>query len=127
MIQNLDVGFYNRLSNWHSTYKTHRLMAPPRATPPYVVYEMLDDRPIPVFGDPDTIEEVNMMIHVWGNSPKNAAQCADLVINLMDGSTLTISGKTNILCQRTYVGSPIFDIESETFQIPMRYRLMNQS
>lgn len=127
MIEAMIQGFYNRLSNWHSTYKTYRLIAPPNTTPPYVVFEMLDDSPVPVFGDHDSIENVHMMIHVWGTSPKNVTQCADLVINIMDGSTLTITGYTNILCMREYVGSPIFFEESEDFQIPIRYHLLNQS
>lgn len=127
MIAEADQGFYNKLSNWHSTYKTYRLIAPPRVSPPYVVYEFLDNRPTPVFGDVDSLENFNMMIHVWGTSPYNVVQCADLVINLMDGSSLTISGYTNILCLRDYVGSPIFDEVSETYQIPIRYRLINQS
>ena len=49
---------------------------------------------------------------------------ADLVIGVLDDASLTVSGYTPMKCMREYIGAPIYDIETKTFMIPMRYRVM---
>jgi len=118
-------GFYTKLATYHATYKAYNIIAPQDASLPYVTFGLETDRPIGVFGHLDEMEDLTFWVNCFSSTgQKNCREIVDLVLAVMDDVTLTVAGYISMKCIREFVGTPLYDIETKVFQIPMRYRVL---
>lgn len=124
MISAVNVGFYTQLATWSGTYGTYQIKAPQSATLPYVTFGLLTESPIGTFADFEAIENITYWVNCFHNtSTAGVAGVADSVMGVMDDASLTVTGYTIMRCQREFIGSPTWDAETDTYMIPMRYRV----
>ena len=134
MIEAFSVGFYNalianaalqtKLGGASTDYKIYNTLAPQTSSCPYIVFGVLTDMPDGTFTHSGAIEDMTFYVNIFSEtSPENILEIVDLVAAAMDNASLTISGYTAMKCMREYVGSVIYDSDTETYQISMRYRV----
>ena len=111
--------------NAGNRYKCYGVIAPQKASLPYLTFGLLTDIPIPVFGALDSIEDTTFSLNIFSKTGiKNAGEILDLIKAVLDDASLTITGYGCALCMREYIGAILYNNESKVYQIPMRYRLM---
>lgn len=108
-------------------YKCYNILAYQAATLPYIVFGLLTDVPIGVFGDLTDMEDATVYLNIFSDSgsAKEAGEILDLVKAVLDDADLTITGYANDLwCKREFVGAVIYDMDTKVWQIPLRYRVL---
>ena len=135
MINDIAKGIYDKLkANATLTtalggvagngYKIYHIIARQNVTVPYITFGLLTDIPIGDFNDPTTIENTTWWFNVFSKTgSKNAGTIAGYVMAVLDNATLTVAGYNALECLREYIGSPIYNIETQIYQIPLRYRI----
>ena len=104
--------------------KTYQIKAPQGSTVPYVTFGLMTDTPMGTFVDLEAWEDLTYWVNCFSDtSTADVAEIADEVMIALDGTSLTVSGYTHIVCRREFIGSIIYDMETEIFQIPLRYRI----
>ncbi len=104
--------------------KTYQIKAPQGATVPYVTFGLETEAPIGTFADFEAIENLTYWVNTFSDkSPADVAEVADEVTDALDNVVITATGYTNMKCVREFTGSPIWDLETGIYQIPLRYRL----
>lgn len=134
MISQVNVGFYNKLisstdlqtalGGSAGNKKIYNVKAPQSATVPYITFGLNTDRPIGTFESQEAMEDLTYWVNVFSStSIANLTTITDLVLAIMDNSTLTVTGYTNMKCVREFIGSILWDLETGIYQIPLRYRV----
>ncbi len=104
--------------------KTYQVKAPQASTFPYVTFGMETDLPIGTFANQAAIESLTFWVNAFsGISAADVAEIADEIMTALDDVTLTVTGYTSMKCVREFIGTVIWDMETNTFQIPLRYRV----
>ncbi len=104
--------------------KTYQVKAPQASTFPYVTFGMETDRPIGTFADQEAIESLTFWVNAFsGVSAADVAEIADEIMTALDDVTLTVTGYTGMKCVREFISGTIFDMETSSFQISLRYRV----
>jgi len=106
--------------------KTYQIKAKQADTVPYVTFGVETSSPIGTFEDTDAIEDSNYWVNCFSSkSPADVSEIADEVSSALKDAVLTVTGYTSMKVVRTFIGSLIWDSETDIYQIPMRFRLWN--
>ena len=104
--------------------KTYQVKAKQADTVPYVTFGLLTEAPIGTFADFESIENLTYWVNVFSDvGVADLAEIADEVMDSLDDKTLTVTGYTSMKCQREFISSPIWDSETNIYQISLRYRV----
>jgi hypothetical protein len=104
--------------------KTYQVRAPQGSTVPYVTFGLLTESPIGTFADFEAIENLTFWVNVFSDkSTADLAEIADEVMDALDDKTITATGYTSMKVVREFISSPIWDSETNIYQINLRYRL----
>ena len=103
---------------------TYNTLAPQTAVLPYVTFGLLTDIPMGTFEHVAAYEDMTYYVNVFtSTSVAHAMTLAGLVNTALSDITLTITGYTAMKCLREYVGGVIYEPDTKTYQIPMRFRV----
>lgn len=106
--------------------KTYNTIAPQSASFPYVAFGHNTSVPIGDFEDFKAVENSTFWANCFSNkSIADVTEIADEVITILDNASLTISGYTNLKTQHEFIGSVIYDNTTNSYQIPLRFRVWN--
>ncbi len=108
--------------------KTYNVKAPQGSTLPYVTFGFNTNVPQGVFGNLESWEDITFWVNVFSETSVNhVTVLTDLVLAVMDDASLTVSGYTGMKCAREFIGAIMWDImwdiDTEIFQCPLRYRV----
>ena len=104
--------------------KTYAIIAPQGSTVPYITFGLETDRPLGTFQDQEAMEDATFWVNTFSEtSTAHVSAIADLVLGVLDDSSLTVSGYTSMKCVREFIGTPYYDTDTGIFQIPLRYRV----
>ena len=104
--------------------KLYQVKAPQGSTVPYVCFANETGRPIGTFASLTDIEDLTYWVNCFSDkSPADVAEIADEVMAAMDNASLTVSGYTSMVCKREFLSGVIWDIETNIYQISLRYRV----
>ena len=104
--------------------KCYNVKSPQGSTMPYVTFGLLTDAPIGTFADMAAIENLTFWVNAFsGKSSADVCEMGDEILVVMDNASLTVTGYTNMVCRREFIGSVTYDLETDIFQIPFRYRV----
>ena len=124
MLGEIIGGFYNKLKTYTATGECYNLIAPASATPPYITFGLLTETPIGDFADFEAIENLTFYVNCFSStSIADSCSIADTVMTAMDGASITASGYTSMKCTREFTSSPLFDLETDIYQVSLRYRV----
>ena len=124
MLSQINTGFFNALSLWSGTGKTYQVKATQGAKVPYVTFGLETETPIGTFADFEAIESITYWVNCFSDkSVKDVNTVADNVMSVLDNAVVTATGYTNMKCVREFTGSIIWDLETNIYQVPLRYRL----
>ncbi len=124
MLGEVLTGFYNKLSTYTATGECYNLVAPGSAIPPYITFGLLTETPMGDFADFEAIENLTFYVNCFSSkSIADSCSIADSVMTVMDSATITASGYSSMKCQREFISSPLYDLETGVYQISLRYRI----
>ena len=135
MLNQVAKGLWNKLKadgtlmtalggNAGNGYKCYHVVAPQDASPPYITFGQITNFPIGTFASPTAIENETWWLNIFSSTgSKDVGDILDALTDVLDNSTLTVTGYTNLTTVREFVGNIIIDQDTETFQIPLRYRI----
>jgi len=104
--------------------KTYQVKAKQGDTTPYVTFGLLTESPIGTFADFEAIENLTFWVNVFSDkSTADLAEIADEVMDSLDDKTISVNGYTSMKCVREFISSPVWDSETNIFQISLRYRV----
>jgi hypothetical protein len=104
--------------------KTYQIKAKQTDTVPYVVFGNETGITKETFASLTAIEDLTYWINCFSDkSPADVAEIADEVMTAVDDCTLTVTGYTPMKCVREFIGSTIWDSETDIYMIPLRYRV----
>uniref|UniRef100_A0A6H2A489 Tail protein n=1 Tax=viral metagenome TaxID=1070528 RepID=A0A6H2A489_9ZZZZ len=104
--------------------KTYQIKAKQADTVPYVTFGPETDVPIGTFASVTQMESLTYWVNCFSSkSAADVAEIADEVMTAVDDCTLTVTGYTPMKCVREFIGSTIWDSETDIYQIPLRYRI----
>ncbi len=103
----------------------YRMIAVQGAVLPYVTFDLLSDAPVGTFASQTAIEDSTWWFNVFTSvGSKAAGDIAQLVMDVLDDAVLTVTGYSSLKCVREFINPPIYDPETEVFQVPLRYRVL---
>ncbi len=104
--------------------KTYQVKAPETASVPYVTFGLLTESPVGDFSDFETVEDLTFWVNCFSDkSMAGLFAVADDVMDALDDTTVSVSGYTSMKVVREFIGSPIWDNETDIFMLPLRYRV----
>jgi len=104
--------------------KLYQVKAPQGSTVPYVTFGLLTESPIGTFADFEAIENLTFWVNCFSDkSTADLAEIADEVMDSLDDKTINADGYTGMKCVREFTSSPVWDSETNIFQISLRYRV----
>ncbi len=104
--------------------KTYNTKAKQGDTVPYITFGLLTESPIGTFVDFEAIENLTFWVNCFSSvSTADLAEIADEVMDSLDDKTITVTGYTGMKVVREFISSPIYDLETNIFQISLRYRI----
>jgi hypothetical protein len=104
--------------------KLYQVKAPQGSTVPYVCFGLETDVPMGTFTDYEATESLTYWVNCFDNvSAAAVAEIADEVMTSLDDVTLTVSGYNHMKCVREFIGTVIWDAETNIYQVPLRYRV----
>ena len=120
-----DTTLQTKISGGASDKKIYNVIARQDATLPYIVIGFLTGVPMEVFRSLDAMEDCTVYVNIFSEtgSAKEAGEILDLVKAVLDDDDLTITGYTNMVCRREFIGAVTYDIDTQVWMIPMRYRI----
>ena len=122
-----DTALQTKISGGASDKKIYNVIARQDASFPYIVIGFLTGVPIEVFRELDAVEDCTVYVNIFSDSgsAKEAGEILDLVKAVLDDDDLTITGYTNdMVCKREFIGAVTYDIDTQVWMIPMRYRII---
>lgn len=128
MINDIAKGIYDKLKAdvtlMAAISDVYHVIAVQTATVPYVTFGLLTDSPIGTFISQTAIEDTTWWVNVFSDDgSKDAGDIAGYVMAVLDDASLTVAGYTALKCVREFIGSPLYDIDTNIYQIPLRYRI----
>ncbi len=103
--------------------KTYAIVGPQAASVPYVTFGLETETPIGDFADFESVENMTFWVNAFSDkSMADVCEVADEVMDALDDAVVSASGFTSMKCVREFIGTPIYDIETRIFQVPMRWR-----
>ena len=110
--------------NASNGFKIYNIIAPQKALLPYITFGLLTDTPLGDFDSQVTIEDSTWWFNVFSSTgSKNAGTIAKNMMSVLDDADLTVTGYKSLDCEREFINPPIYDPETEVYQIPLRYRI----
>ena len=104
--------------------KTYQIRALQTATVPYVTFGLETDVPLGTFASQQAMESLTYWVNVFSDkSTADVSEIADEVITAIDDATLTVTGYTSMKCVREFMSGIVYDLETNIFQISLRYRV----
>ena len=105
--------------------KTYQIKAKQADIVPYVTFGPETDVPMGTFASVTQMESLTYWVNCFsGKSAADVAEIADEVMAAMDDVTLTgITNYTPMKCVREFIGSTMWDSETDIYMIPLRYRI----
>jgi len=104
--------------------KCYQVKAPQGSTVPYVTFGLLTESPIGTFEDFEAIENLTFWVNCFSDkSTADLTEIADEVMDSLDDKTLTVTGYTGMKVVREFISSPVWDSETNIYQISLRYRV----
>uniref|UniRef100_A0A6M3L8C7 Tail protein n=1 Tax=viral metagenome TaxID=1070528 RepID=A0A6M3L8C7_9ZZZZ len=104
--------------------KTYQVKSPQGSTVPYCTFGLLTESPIGTFADFEAIENLTFWVNIFSDkSTADLAEIADEVMDSLDDKTITATGYTSMKVVREFISSPIWDSETNIYQINLRYRI----
>ncbi len=104
--------------------KTYQVKAPQGSTVPYITFGVETDVPIGTFHDQFQIESLTYWVNCFSDkSPADVAEMADEVMTALDDVTPTVTSYSVMKCVREFIGTVIWDMETNIYQVPLRYRV----
>ena len=104
--------------------KTYQIKSPQGSTVPYVTFGMETDVPMGDFVSQTAMESLTFWVNCFSDkSTADVAEIADEVMTALDDATLSVNGYTPMKCVREYIGTIMWDIDTDIFQCPLRYRV----
>ena len=104
--------------------KTYQIKAPQGSTLPYVTFGAETDVPMGTFESQTAMESLTYWVNCFSDkSAADVAGIADEVMTAVDDVTLSVNGYTPMKCEREFIGSTLWDSETDIFMIPLRYRI----
>ena len=104
--------------------KTYNVKSPQSATTPYVTFGLETNRPIGTFESLTILEDLTYWVNIFSStSVAHVTTLADLVLAVMDDSSLTVTGYTAMKCVREFMSGIIWDMETGVYQVSLRYRV----
>ena len=104
--------------------KTYQVKAKQADAVPYVTFGLLTESPIGTFADFEAIENLTFWVNCFSDvGVADLAEIADEVMDALDDKTLSADGYTSMKCVREFIGSPIWDMETNIYMTPLRYRV----
>lgn len=105
-------------------FKIYHVIARQDAVFPYVTFGILTAVPDGTFTDPRAIDDTRWWFNIFSNvGSKEAGEIVDLVNDVLQLASLTVTGYTNMVCVYDFTGIDFFNIETKIFQIPLRYKI----
>jgi len=107
-------------------YKIYRIIAPQKAAFPYITFDLLTGAPEGTFADARAVDETTWWFNVFGEGETGSKAVGDIVAlmtDVLDGASLTVTGYSFMKCVYEFMGSVIYDPDTEIYQIPLRYRV----
>ena len=120
-----DSNLQTKISGSASDKKIYNIIARQDASFPYIVIGFLTGVPIEVFRELDAMEDCTIYVNIFSDSGSalEAGEILDLIKAVLDDDDLTITGYTNMVCRREFIGAVTYDIDTQVWMIPMRYRV----
>jgi len=104
--------------------KLYQIKAKQADTVPYVTFGPETDVPIGTFASQTAMESLTYWVNCFSSkSAADVAGIADEVMAAMDDVTLSVDDYTPMKCVREFIGSTIWDSETDIYMIPLRYRV----
>jgi len=104
--------------------KTYQIKAKQNDTVPYVTFGPETDVPMGTFASQTAMESLTYWVNCFSDkSPADVAEIADEVMAALDDVTLSVDNYTPMKCVREFLGSTLWDSETDIYQIPLRYRI----
>jgi len=104
--------------------RTYQIKAPQTSVLPYCTFGLLTESPIGTFADFEAIENLTFWVNCFSDvGVADLAEIADEVMDALDDKTITATGYTSMKVVREFISSPMWDSETNIYQISLRYRL----
>ena len=104
--------------------KCYQIKAPQSSETPYCTFGLLTESPIGTFQNFEAIENMTYWINCFSDKGvADLAEIADEVMDSLDDKTITATGYTSMKVIREFISSPIWDSDTDIYQINLRYRL----
>lgn len=108
-------------------YKIYHVISPQGQSVPYIVFELITGTPLSTFASHTAIEDLYISVRCFG--PESAAASGVLttwaLMDLaLDGAALSVTGYSLLTCERDWIDSVGFDLDTEVFHLISRYRVM---
>lgn len=103
--------------------KLYQVKAPRGSTVPYVTFGLLTESPIGTFADFEAIENLTFWVNCFSDKSTDLAEIADEVMDALDDKTISVTGYTGMKVVREFISSPIWDSETNIYQISLRFRV----
>lgn len=105
-------------------YKIYHIIARQKIATPYITFGMITDNPMGTFASPRAIDDTTWWFNVFSKTgSKDAGTITGYLTDVLDNASLTIVGYSSLKCVLDFMGSPIYHDDTETYQIPLRYRI----
>ena len=105
--------------------KCYQVKAPQGSSVPYVTFGLETEVPMGTFADFEAVENLTYWVNAFSDkSAADAAEIADEVMTALDDVVVSATGFTPMKCVREFTGSMIWDLETNIYQVPLRYRLL---
>ena len=105
-------------------YKLYHIIAPQDAVMPYISFGQMTNTPMGTFKNLTAIENETWWLNIFSKTgSKDIGEILDALTDVLDDTTLTVTGYTNLVTSREFVGNIIYDSDTEIYQLPIRYRV----
>lgn len=105
-------------------YKCYFIKARQDISVPYLTFGLLSKLNRGTFAESSAIQDSTWWVNVFsGISTADVAEITDSVIGVLDDASLIVTGYINMKCIREFISGAIYDMETNIFQISIRYRI----
>ncbi len=106
-------------------YKLYHVISPQDGAMPYISFGLLTAIPLGTFADPRAIDDTTWWFNVFSKTgSKDAGDIVALLTAVLDNASLTVAGYSALKCVYEFMGTDIYDPETEIYQVPVRYEVM---
>ncbi len=105
-------------------FKIYHVIARQNVAVPYITFGLLTGVALGTFADPRAIDDTMWWFNVFSKTgSKDAGDIALLLSDVLDNASLTVTGYSSLKCIYDFMGSDIYDVETQIYQIPLRYHI----